>query len=277
MYQIAGKVVVITGAAKRGGLGRAMANRFAAEGCSVVISDLGAPSGPQFPEALIGSTTELADAVREVTAGGGKAAAVPCDVRDESQVQNLIASAVSAFGRIDVMVNNAGIGYLMQNLVDVEVKDWDTVMAVNARGTFLGTKHAARQMIEQKQGGRIINIASIAGKMGFGMAAAYNSSKHAVVGLTRTAATELGPHGITVNAICPNQIPTPLGIWQNGFFSQANKLTEEDYLRDMRRRIPMGRNGKTSDIASMAAFLVSEQAEFVTGQALNVDGGEIMH
>jgi meso-butanediol dehydrogenase/(S,S)-butanediol dehydrogenase/diacetyl reductase len=132
-------------------------------------------------------------------------------------------------------------------------------------------------MIGQGGGGRIINIGSQASKSGFPFAAPYVASKHGVVGLTRTAAIELGPHGITVNTICPNHVTTGLGAWQNRFFSAATGRSEDKYLADMRARIPLGRPGLQEDIAKACAFLASGEASYVTGEAMNVSGGEEYH
>lgn len=278
MYpDLRGKVAIVTGSARPKGLGEAMVKRLAAEGCKVVVSDLGAARGREMPADAIGSSAEIDAMVAEIRASGGEAIGLACDVLEESQVQGLIANTVREFGRLDIMVNNAGIGYLMKPIVETAQSDWDAVLGVNLRGAFFGIKHAAQQMMGQKQGGRIINIGSQASKSGFPFAAAYVSSKHGLVGLTRTAAIELGPQGITVNTICPNHVTTGLGAWQNQFFSAATGRSQEKYLADMRARIPMGRAGLQEDIAKACAFLASEQAAYITGEAMNVSGGEEYH
>lgn len=274
---LAGKVAVVTGAARARGLGEAMALRLAAEGCKVIVSDLGSAHGAQLPRAAIGTTADIDAVVARIRGAGGLAQGVSCNVLEESEVSALIAAAVRHFGRLDILVNNAGIGYLMKPLIDTDTADWDAVLGVNLRGVFLGIKHAARQMIAQGGGGRIINIGSQASKSGFPFASAYVSSKHGVVGLTRTAAIELGPQRITVNTICPNHVTTGLGAWQNQFFSAASGRSEAQYLTDMRARIPLGRTGSQDDIARACAFLASEQASYITGEALNVSGGEEYH
>lgn len=271
------KVVCITGAGRRRGLGEAMARRFAAEGCRVVVSDLGRPQGAQMPREAIGTSAELAQIAEELASGGAEVRAIECNVLEEASVEALVAETRQTFGRLDVMVNNAGIGYLMKPIVETSQADWDAVLGVNLRGVFFGTKHAALAMIAQGGGGRIINIGSQASKSGFINAAAYVSSKHGVVGLTRTAAIELGRHRINVNCICPNHVTTGLGAWQNEYFSVATGRSEERYLEDMRARIPLGRPGLQEDIAKACAFLASEQAAYVTGEAMNVSGGEEMH
>jgi len=272
-----GKVAIVTGSGRARGLGEAMVKRLAAEGCRVVVSDIGAPRGAEIPAEAIGTSSGIDQVAAEIRAAGGEAIGVACDVLEESSVQALVAHTVAHYGRLDVMVNNAGIGYLMKPLVEMEQSNWDAVLGVNLRGVFFGIKHAAIQMISQQQGGRIINIGSQASKSGFPFAGPYVASKHGVVGLTRTAAIELGPHGITVNTICPNHVTTGLGAWQNRFFSAATGRSEETYLKDMRARIPLGRPGLQEDIAKACAFLASGEADYITGEAMNVSGGEEYH
>jgi meso-butanediol dehydrogenase/(S,S)-butanediol dehydrogenase/diacetyl reductase len=208
----------------------------------------------------------------------GKAISISCDVRSESDVEAAVAHTIKQFGSIDVLVNNAGIGYLMSPVIDTKEEDWDAVLDVNLKGTFLATKHVARAMIAQNTGGRIINISSQGGKSGFPHASAYVSSKHGVIGFTRAVAIELGSHGITVNAVCPNHVTTGLGSWQNDYFSKLLGFgTVEAYLANMSAKNPMGRPGLPSDTAAACLWLASEDAFYVTGEAINVSGGEEMH
>jgi meso-butanediol dehydrogenase/(S,S)-butanediol dehydrogenase/diacetyl reductase len=278
MYpELAGKVACITGAGREAGIGAAIANRLAAEGCKVVVSDIGVAKGEALPASAIGGTAELDAIVSAIRNDGGEAAATLCDVLVEDDVIGLCEFANSTFGGLDILVNNAGIGYLMSPITEMTVESWDAVLGVNLRGAFLATKHAARRMIEQGRGGRIINIASQASKSGFPFAAGYCSSKHGMVGLTRVAAIELGQHDITVNAVCPNHITTGLGQWQNEFFSEALGQSMDDYMAGMKSRIPLGRPGLTDDIAKACAYLCSAEAEYVSGEAMNVSGGEETH
>jgi meso-butanediol dehydrogenase/(S,S)-butanediol dehydrogenase/diacetyl reductase len=269
MYpELQGRVAIVTGAGRRGGLGAAMAQRLAAEGCRVVVADLD-----------VGG--ETAEVVAAIQAAGGTAAAVACDMRDAVAVQALVDAAVRRHGQLDILVNNAGVGYLMKPIVEMSLEDWDTVQGVNLRGVFVATQAAARQMLAQaaagRRGGRIVNIASQAAKSGFPHAAAYCASKHGLVGLTRVAAIELAAAGITVNALCPNHVTTGLGAWQNGYFAKLLGKSVEQYLADMRARIPLGRPGLVEDTAKACAFLCSDQAAYITGEAMNVSGGEEMH
>lgn len=277
MYNLQGKTAIITGSGRRKGIGEAIALRLAAEGCNVVISDLGAPKGPEFSSEHIGATDEMEAIAADARALGAKVIAVPCDVRSEAEVKHLMAAAVEAFGSIDILVNNAGVGYIMEPFTEFKESSWDAVLAVNLKGAFLCSKHAAIQMMAQGTGGCIINIASQAAKSGFPYAAAYTASKHGLVGLTRSNAVELGPHGIRVNAVCPNHITTGLGHWQNQFFSEKFGLDYDTYLQGIRDRNPLRRTGLVEDIAKAVAFLASDQAAYITGEAMNVSGGEEYH
>ena len=202
---------------------------------------------------------------------------VPRDVRDEASVEAMVAAAAERFGGVDILVNNAGVGYLMKLVTEMTAEEWDVVLDVNLRGMFLCTKHVGRRLIAQGRGGRVINISSQGGKSGFPYASAYVASKHGVIGFTRSVAIELGAHGVTVNAICPNHVTTGLGSWQNNFFSKALGLTHDEYMAAMTSRIPLGRPGLAEDIAKACAWLASDQAAYVTGEAMNVSGGEETH
>jgi len=277
IYGLEGKVAIVTGSGRPRGLGEAMIKRLAAEGCKVVIHDIGITKGDIAPNHGIGKQQEMEQVAKEIRDAGGDAATFMGDVLLEEDVADLVEFAVDTYKRLDIMVNNAGIGYLFGPLVEMTAEHWDAVLGVNLRGPFYGIKHAARQMIKQGNGGRIINIASQAAKSAFAQTAAYTSSKHGLVGLTRTAALELAEHRITVNAICPNHVTTGLGAWQNDFMSNAQGKSEESYLAEMRGRIPIGRVGLPEDIAKACAFLCSDQADYVTAEALNVSGGEEYH
>ena len=265
MSRFAGKTIVVTGSGKEKGLGQGILRRFADEGANCVVSDL-----------LIDAEAE--GVAEELRARGAKVAAVACDVSDPGQCQALVDQAVAAFGTVDIFVNNAGIGFMMKPLLEVDPKDWATVIAVNLSGAFYCTQAAAKAMIAGGKGGRIINIASQAAKTGFPHLPAYVSSKHGMVGLTRASALELGAHGITVNAVCPNHVTTGLGGQQNEYFSKLLGFDSvEAYLANMSAKNPMGRPGLPSDTAAACAWLASQDAFYVTGEALNVSGGEEMH
>jgi len=276
-YDLSGKVALVTGAGRAKGLGEGIASKLAECGASVLITDLGESPGEHMPDEHIGAADSIEGVAQRIRGNGGTADSCPLDVRDESQVQAAVARAVERFGRLDILVNNAGIGYLIAPCTELPQDQWDAVLDVNLKGPFLCTKHAARRMIEQGAGGRVINIASQAAKSSFPHMAAYTASKHGLVGLTRTCAMELGPHGITVNAVCPNHVTTGLGAAQNAYFSNHFGLTREQYIGNIRARNPMRREGKVSDTANAVAFLCSDQAVYINGDSLNVTGGEEMH
>ncbi|HEY8352013.1 MAG TPA: SDR family NAD(P)-dependent oxidoreductase [Sphingomonadales bacterium] len=277
MRRFEGKTIVVTGSGRHKGLGQGILQRFADEGANCVVSDIGRPA-EHMGEGDIGTTTEMEEIAEELRQRGAKAIAVPCDVRKDADCEALARKAREAFGSLDIWVNNAGIGYIMKPLLETTASEWEAVIGVNLTGAFFGTKAAARIMIEQGRGGRIINIASQAAKSGFPHMAPYTSSKHGMVGLTRSTAIELGPHGITVNAVCPNHVTTGLGARQNEYFSKLLGFDSvEAYLDNMKRKNPMGRPGLASDTAAACAWLASDDAFYVTGEALNVSGGEEMH
>jgi meso-butanediol dehydrogenase/(S,S)-butanediol dehydrogenase/diacetyl reductase len=265
MGRFSGKTIVVTGSGKQKGLGQAILQRFADEGANCVVSDVAAD--------------DEAHAVADELRGRGAPVEVfPCDVSRSEQVYALAELVAAKFGSLDIWVNNAGIGFMMKPLLDVAPHDWDKVIAVNLSGAFYGTQAAARAMVAQGRGGRIINIASQAAKSAFPHLPAYVSSKHGMVGLTRASAVELGAHGITVNAVCPNHVTTGLGAQQNDYFSKLLGFDSVDaYLANMAARNPMGRPGLSSDTAAACAWLASDEAFYVTGEALNVSGGEEMH
>lgn len=276
MKGLAGKVAICTGSGRQAGLGAAILQRLAAEGCAVVVSDLGAPD--RFLGATdIGATGEMESVAAGLRAAGARVLVVPCDVRNEESVQQLVARTVAAFGRLDILVNNAGVGYMMKPFVEATADEWRLVLDVNLTGAFLCSKHAALQMRAAGNGGRIINIASQAAKSGFPHLAAYVASKHGMIGLTRSTAIELGGDGITVNAVCPNHVTTGLGAKQNEYYARVRNQTPEQFMAAMRARIPLGRPGLPEDTAAAVAFLASDDARYITGEAMNVSGGEEQH
>lgn len=241
--QLVGRVAVITGAAS--GMGLATAQRFVAEGAKVVIADFNAEGG--------------AEAAAEL---GQSARSTRCDVSVEDDVAAAIDLAIEAFGRLDIVFNNAGIGGAFGPITELDVDDWDTTFAVLVRGVFLGTKHAARVMIDQGEGGSIINTASIAGQGGGAGPQAYSAAKAAVINLSETTALELAPHMIRVNAICPGVIFTPL-------MHSGNEADAEEMVAELQ---PLPRRGEASDIAAAALWLAGDDSGFVSGQAITVDG-----
>ena len=167
MYGLDGKVAIVTGSGRQGGLGKAMAKRLAEEGCKVVIADLGHTEGDLFPTHGVATTAGMEEVAAELRAAGAEVLTVACDVRDEASVEAMVAATVERFGGVDILVNNAGVGYLMKLVTEMTAEEWDVVLDVNLRGMFLCTKHVARQLIAQGRGGRVINISSQGGKSGF--------------------------------------------------------------------------------------------------------------
>ncbi len=276
MQGLKGKVAVCTGSGRANGLGAGILRRLAAEGCKVVISDLGKPDEFLATDD-IGATDEMNQVAEELRAEGAEVLIVPCDVRKDADAKALIDTAVAEFGSVDILVNNAGVGYMLKPFTDVSFDEWQLVIDVNLTGAFNCSKYAAQAMIKAGNGGRIINIASQAAKSGFPDLAAYVSSKHGMVGFTRAIATELGQHGITVNAVCPNHVTTGLGAKQNEYYASRQGQTVDEFLQAMKNKIPMGRPGLVSDTAAAVAFLASDDAVYVTGEAMNVSGGEETH
>ncbi|BDW81504.1 short chain dehydrogenase [Erythrobacter sp. Dej080120_24] len=266
MARFANRTVIVTGSGKQRGLGQAILTAFAREGANCVVSDL----------VIDAEAESVAEELRRI---GAEVATIACDVADRHQCAALIAAAKDRFGSVDILVNNAGIGFKMKPLLEVDPEpDWDEVIAINLSGAFYCTQAAARAMVAQGKGGRIINIASQAAKSGFTHLVAYVTSKHGMVGLTRASAIELGRHAITVNAVCPNHVTTGLGARQNAYFSKLQGYASvEDYLANMSARNPMGRPGLPSDTAAACLWLASDEAIYVTGEAVNVSGGEEMH
>lgn len=276
--RFAGKVAVVTGSGRAKGLGEAIARRLAADGASVVLSDIGKSADAATPDAMIGAVSEMQALAAAIAAEtGSRVETFTCDVRDLGQTRALAAFAVQTFGGLDFWVNNAGIGYIMKPLLELEAAEWQSVIDVNLTGCFNGIKAAAEVMAPAGKGGRIVNIASQAAKSGFPFAAGYCASKHGLVGLVRSTAIELGRHGITVNNVCPNHVTTGLGAWQNEYFSQKLGLSLEDYLQAMKDRIPLGRPGLPDDTAGAVAFLCSDDAVYITAESMNVSGGEEPH
>lgn len=248
--KLEGRVAVITGGAS--GMGRATVMRFLDEGASVVFGDLN--------EETAKATLELAS-----DAGHEKHVRyIRTDVASEDDVAAMIELATSEYGRLDVVFNNAGVGGAFGPITDTEIEDWDYTQAVLLRGPFLGIKHGAKVMIEQGEGGAIVNTASVAGLSGGAGPQAYSAAKAALVNLTMSAAVELAPHMIRVNAICPGGVVTPLVL---------RGMDEETVAAGMKALQPLPIAGRPEHIAAAALFLSSDESAFVTGHALVVDGG----
>ncbi|GIH67309.1 glucose 1-dehydrogenase [Microbispora siamensis] len=250
MSRFIGKFAVVTGAAR--GIGAAIARRLAAEGAAVACVDL-TPDG-------------CASIVDEITVTGGRAVAFGCDVSDGAQVEALVSEVMAEFGRIDVLVNNAGL--TRDNLLfRMSEEDWDKVVDVNLKSVFLMSRAVQKHMVEQRSGA-IVNLSSRSALGNRGQAN-YSAAKAGIQGLTATMAIELGPYGIRVNAVAPGYVATPMTE------ATAVRLgvTPEEHQAAMAQAVPLRRVGQPTEIASVVAFFASDDASYVTGQTLYVNGG----
>jgi sorbitol-6-phosphate 2-dehydrogenase len=262
-----GKVAVVTGGAQ--GLGRAISERLVKEGCKLVVADI--------------NEAGVKAAAAELSALGGKVLGIKTDVTKEAEVENLFATAVKEFGRLDVVVSNAAI-LIAEPIAEANAAKWHAVMEVNLFGYFLITKHACRIMKAQKSGA-IVNINSKSGKKGSSANSAYAASKFGCIGHTQSVALEMAPYNVRCNAVCPgNLLDSPLWTDPNrGLFLQylhAGKVpgakTVEDVRKDYIDKVPMKRGCGYEDICNAVVFLASDQSSYITGVALSVTGGQEM-
>jgi meso-butanediol dehydrogenase/(S,S)-butanediol dehydrogenase/diacetyl reductase len=257
-HRFKGKVVLVTGASR--GIGEAIALRFAREGADVVLS---------------ADEERVKEVAEQASEYGSKALPIIMDVKDKEQVVNLFARAMSEFGRIDVSVHNAGI-ISVARVSDLTEEEWDRVLAVNTKGIFLCCQAAAEHM--QKQGfGRIINAASGQAKQGRIFTPHYAASKAGVIGLTQSLALELAPYGITVNAYCPGIIQTDMWDYNDRKWGKLlGGYAPGEYVRELIDRVPLKRAGTPEEVAGLVAFLASDDAGYITGQSININGGSFM-
>jgi NAD(P)-dependent dehydrogenase (short-subunit alcohol dehydrogenase family) len=276
---LSSKVAVVTGAGRIAGIGEAIARSLAAEGAKIVLSDIGR-SFERFPEYQVAARSEIDTIRADLVKKGIEAEVIFADVSKEDDVATLVRRTVERFGRLDVMVNNAGIGLGLVPITELTVEAWRQNLDVMALGTMLGIRESARQMIRQGEGGAIINVASQAGKTGWPLLGAYCAAKFAIVGLTQVAAKELGRYNITVNSVCPGTVETPLldlrgGLWEA--YSKLSGQSVEELKKSILPQIPLGRFQKPEDVADLVRFLASAQGRYITGSAINTTGGQEMH
>jgi D-sorbitol dehydrogenase (acceptor) len=249
-----GKVAIVTGAAS--GMGKAIAKRYAEEGAKVVVADMNLAGA----EAVAGEI------------GAGRAVAVQVDVRDQPQVQRMVETAVQAFGGLDILVNNAGVGKIIPFLETTEA-DWDFMFDINCKGLLWCSQAAARVMIEQGRGGKIVNLASQAGRRGEALVLAYCASKACVISMNQSMALALAPHRINVNAIAPGIVDTPFWDEVDKQFAKLLNMEIGEPKRTFIKSIPLGRIEQPEDVTGAAVFLASADSDYITQQCLNVDGG----
>lgn len=249
MANMEGKVAIVTGASS--GIGLHAARLFAEKGASVVLADLDETAGKEAVQAIEGA--------------GGSALFVKTNVSESAQVKELVEKTIERFGRLDYAVNNAGIGGESVPTAEISEEGWDRVIGVNLTGVWLCMKHEIEAMLEN-EGGAIVNVASILGKVGFANAAAYVSAKHGVVGLTKSAAMEYATLGVRVNVVCPGFIYTPM--LENAGMAEGSEM--HTYISSLH---PMQRMGTPEEVATMIVWACSDEASFVTGASLLVDGG----
>lgn len=255
MSDLTGKIAIVTGSGN--GIGRATVKRIAESGARVTVSDVIVEDGERT--------------VAEIIAAGGEAIFVKADISQEAEVKNLIDSTVAQYGGLDILVNNAGIGGGQLRTHEVELAEFMRVMAVNVGGTFLCTKYALPHFLKQRDG-RIVNIASTYGLIGAPRAAAYCASKGAIINYTRQLTVDYAPDGIRINAICPGYIDTSLGRRRETLVPAELEaaIARREKAASMQ---PIGRQAQPIEVANVAAFLVSDEASFMTGAIVTVDGG----
>ena len=252
---LADKTAIVTGASK--GIGRAVALRLAKEGADTLIADVDAEEGKR-----------VSQMIRDM---GRECLVVKCDVSNPRDVEGMIEKAIEKFSRIDILVNNAGVSS-MAPMVELKEEDWDFNMDINAKGQFLCSRTVAKHMMKQKSG-KIINNASLAAKIGARFLAHYSASKFAVLGLTYTMAIELAPYNITVNAVCPGIVETEMIGREWKWEGDLRGMTPEQVRDEFLSQIPLGRLCQPEDVAGVVAFLASPDAAYLTGQAININGG----
>jgi 3-oxoacyl-[acyl-carrier protein] reductase/meso-butanediol dehydrogenase/(S,S)-butanediol dehydrogenase/diacetyl reductase len=283
MNNLNGKIALITGAGGMKGIGRATALKLASQGADIVLSDFKREPENLPPQEVAARWRSIDSVAEEVEALGRRCHRIWCDLTVTAQIEAMVEEAAECFGGIDILVNNARaiIGRDRVPITELSEDVWRHFLAINTTAVFLVTKFAGQVMVRQARGGRIINIASDASKRAKPMTAAYSTSKFAVIGLTQASALDLAPHRITVNAVCPGTVNTDrLNYWEQAQ-ARAQGVSPEAFraqiVENGAKATPLGRIAESEDVANLVAFLASEDASFITGQAYNVNGGVLFH
>lgn len=265
--ELKGKVAIVTGAGRMRGIGHAAAVVLAEMGADVVVTGTGRNPSTFPDDEKRAGWKDIESVAENVRVAGSRALPLVVDVTEPEQVRQMVERAVAEFGRLDIIVNNAAAPYGPDRVpvLEVDEKVFKRVIDVKVGGTFLCSKAAAAQMVEQGRGGRIINLSSTAGKRGSANTAAYNAANFAIDGFTQALAKELAKHEITVNAVCPGLIET----------ARMDPLGRGDVWNAREAQIPMGRVGTDREVAELIGFLASPRASYITGQAINVNGGAL--
>ena len=274
MGELDNRVALITGAGKKSGIGFAIARAFAGEGAHIILADLCQDLEGFDPYYRLSRWEELQQLAHEVSTAGVRSLAIKVDVTDETSVKAMGQSVEEGFGRLDILVNNAGVAPSPNLIQAMAPLAWKKTFEVNVHGTFLVSQAVIPLMVRSGPGGAILNMASKAGKIPRAFVGAYCSAKAAVIMLSRVMALELAPQGIRVNALCPGQIETDMERWSWEFEAKALGKEVEQVKAEKIKAIPLGRVGRPEDVAEVALFLASSRSAFMTGQAINVTGGQ---
>ncbi len=275
MYDLKGKAAIVTGAGRKLGIGRAIALRLARDGANVAVADI-CREFEEYPGYGLGMWEGLKSTAEEIDALGVRGLPVRVDVTDAATVDEMVAQTQEAFGRIDILVNNAGGAPGPAPLLWMDEGAWNKTIGINATGTFLCSQRVARTMIARREGGKIVNVSSIAAKRPSLALGHYCAAKAAIIALTEVLAFELAPANIQVNAVCPGQVDTDLQRWGWQLTANFRGIPYEQVIEEAIAGIPLGRLETPDDVADLVAFLASSQSDYITGQSINVDGGIVM-
>jgi NAD(P)-dependent dehydrogenase (short-subunit alcohol dehydrogenase family) len=278
MYDLAGKVAIVTGAGSKRGFGRGIAHCLAREGADVVV--IGRPSTIPRRDDPTGEWKGIDSVADEVKTLGRQALAITCDISQSDEVSRMVKEALDKFGQIDILVNNAAVHHRWIPIQDTTDEIWNETISINLTGAFFCSRAVAQEMIRRNKGGKIINISSIGGKRGSAGNAAYGPSKFGLIGLTQCTAHDLAPYHINVNAVCPASAQTDFSLSSFEELAKREGITvkeiEERYFSKLDAKFPLGRMITPDDLANMTAFLASKEADAITGQAINVCGGRLI-